>query len=194
LTLNMRATSGGGTATATAITRTLDAAPPTDGTLIATPGNAQVVLTWSGFADAGSGLAVYKVVWSDITPTVSCTGNAFGYSGTSTSFTHSGLVNGAVYSYRVCAFDNVGNVSPGATASATPQGPDTTPPVPGVLTVSGPQFASFVGSPFALTANFTDNESAVTSCQYTVDGTTCLPATVSPTSPTFTRTTTAPPP
>src|SRR5262249_50285264 len=93
LSLNMRATSGGGTATATAITRTLDAAPPTDGPLIATPGNAQVVLTWSGFADAGSGLAVYKVVWSDITPTVSCTGNAFGYSGTSTSFTHSGLVN-----------------------------------------------------------------------------------------------------
>ena len=34
----------------------------------------------------------------------------------------SGLTNGTSYSYRVCAFDAVGNVSTGATAGATPQG------------------------------------------------------------------------
>jgi hypothetical protein len=44
----------------------LDRTIPSNGTMTATPGNAQVMLTWSGFADAGSGIATgsYKLYYS----------------------------------------------------------------------------------------------------------------------------------
>jgi hypothetical protein len=42
------------------------------------------------------------------------------YIGTETTFAHTGLVNGTLYTYRVCAVDNAGNTSTGATASAAP--------------------------------------------------------------------------
>lgn len=45
------------------------------------------------------------------------------YSGTGISYTHNSLTNGTTYYYRVCAYDNAGNVSTGATTSATPQAP-----------------------------------------------------------------------
>ena len=103
----------------------LDQTPPTNGTLTASPGNAQVTLNWSGFADSGSGLAAsapYKLVFSASgSPFVSCTADAFAYSGSSTTFTHTGLMNGVTYYYRLCASDTAGNVSVGATASAMPQ-------------------------------------------------------------------------
>ncbi|MCX6736915.1 MAG: hypothetical protein NTW73_02430, partial [Candidatus Parcubacteria bacterium] len=41
------------------------------------------------------------------------------YSGTSTSYVHPGLNSTTSYSYRLCAYDKVGNVSSGATVTAT---------------------------------------------------------------------------
>ena len=42
----------------------LDTRDPTDGTVTATPGDAQVALEWTGFTDTGSGMESYKVVFA----------------------------------------------------------------------------------------------------------------------------------
>ncbi len=126
LTINMRATSSGGTGTATAINRTVDATAPTDGTLTATAGDQQVSLSWSGFSDAGIGLDTtdtYKLVYLTTGfPNANCTnGTDITAVTTQTSYVHTGLTNGTTYYYRLCAYDRAGNISTGVTASATPQ-------------------------------------------------------------------------
>jgi hypothetical protein len=98
----------------------LDATPPQDGTLTAVPGNKQVALSWSGFSDAGSGLQSYQLYYSATAIPTPATG-AKVYQGKALSFVHPGLTNGAACYYRLCAVDKVGNVSVGATASATPK-------------------------------------------------------------------------
>ena len=107
----------------------LDQTPPNNGTLTATAGNAQVSLSWTGFADGGSGLASsnpYKLVFATGgSPAASCTSGNQIFLGTDTSFIHTGLTNGITYNYRVCANDNAGNTSTGASASATLHGPAT---------------------------------------------------------------------
>jgi len=66
--------------------------------------------------------------------------------------------------------------------------PDSTVPVAGIVTPSN-EFGGFVDSPFNLTTSFTDNQSAVTGCEYTVNGgTTWLFATPSGLAPNFTCT------
>jgi len=93
---------------------------PTDGTLTATAGNGSVSLGWTGATDSGSGFGSYKLVYQGgATPPSDCTGSAL-YTGTGTSYDHGGLTNGNTYSYRLCAYDALSNVSAGATASATP--------------------------------------------------------------------------
>jgi hypothetical protein len=42
------------------------------------------------------------------------------YTGTGTTFTHTGLPGGTVRNYRVCAIDRVGNRSSGAMVRVTP--------------------------------------------------------------------------
>lgn len=108
----------------------VDTVSPIDGTLTATPEDGQVTLNWDGFSDnAGSGLNTYKVVRSkDGYPPEKCISGTQIYLGSATSTTDTGLSNGTPYYYRVCAYDNAGNVSNGATASATPKSSDTTPP------------------------------------------------------------------
>jgi len=102
-----------------------DLSAPTNGTLTATAGNQQVSLSWSGFADSGSGLATsntYKLVYMINRFPSDCSEGTQIYRGPSTSYTHTGLTNGTTYYYRVCAYDAVGNISTGATAYATPTG------------------------------------------------------------------------
>jgi len=103
-----------------------DGTAPTDGTLNATLGDAQVSLSWSGFTDSGgSGLKstdTYKVVRNTGGyPNSQCTSGTQVYLGSGNSTTDTGLTNGTTYYYRACAYDNAGNVSTGATATATPQ-------------------------------------------------------------------------
>jgi len=101
----------------------LDTTAPTNGTLSATAGNAQISLSWSGFSDATSGIGSYKLVYSTGGyPNASCTSGNQIYSGTNTSYTHTTLTNGTTYYYRVCAIDNAQNTSLGITANATPAG------------------------------------------------------------------------
>jgi predicted CxxxxCH...CXXCH cytochrome family protein len=124
LTINMRATSSGGTGTGTAINRTVDSTAPTDGTLTATGGDTQVSLSWTAATDGESGLATtntYRLVYDTAGTPADCNAGTQIYQGTATSYTHTGLTNGTTYYYRVCATDAVGNESAGATASATPQ-------------------------------------------------------------------------
>jgi M6 family metalloprotease-like protein len=99
---------------------------PFDGTSSATPDDSQVDLSWSGFSDSGSGLDgsdTYKVVYSTAGyPSVYCTdGTDITDVTTQTSYSHSGLSNGTAYYYRVCAYDDVGNISSGSIASETPE-------------------------------------------------------------------------
>ncbi len=118
----------------------LDQTAPTNGTLTATAGNAQVSLSWSGFTDSGSGLAStnrYKLVFSTGgTPATSCTSGTQLLLGTATSFTRTALTNGTTYYYRVCALDNAGNSSTGARANARPSAGDTTRPT-GTIRING---------------------------------------------------------
>jgi len=95
---------------------------PSDGTLTATEGSQQVDLSWSGFSDAGSGLATvdtYKLVF-DTSAVADCNVGTQIYLGTSTTYLHSGLTDGTTYYYRSCAFDALSHMSAGATAQATP--------------------------------------------------------------------------
>ena len=66
---------------------------------------------------------------------------------------------------------------------------DVTAPVAGTITPANTRNGNWIDSPFDLSATFTDNESAVTSCEYTIDGGgTWQPAAVTGAMPTFTCT------
>jgi hypothetical protein len=104
----------------------LDTTAPTGGTVTARPGNGQLALSWTGFVDAGTGVASYRVAGAPgSTAPARCDGPVV-YAGTATTATIAGLGNGTAYSVRVCAVDAAGNLSAGATVSATPRS-DTLP-------------------------------------------------------------------
>jgi glucose/arabinose dehydrogenase len=101
-----------------AATVTAPVPPGAPTNLVATPGNAQVGLTWS----AVSGATSYTVKWS------TTAGGGAGYSiaqgglGT-TSYTHTGRTNGTTYYYVVTATGAGGEGSSSTEASATPAAP-----------------------------------------------------------------------
>ena len=108
-----------------------DTTPPTNGTVTVTAVvTQQLTVSWSGFADAGSGIASYRVVFQagSMAPT-SCNAGTLvpGYAGAATTLVHAGLVNGRVYSYRVCAIDRSGYMSTGRAATSPPVH-ETNPP------------------------------------------------------------------
>lgn len=89
-----------------------DSTVPTAPTVTATPGDAQVVLTWTGATDnvAVTSYEVYR-------------NNVLVGSPTAASFTDTLLTNGTSYNYTVKAVDAAGNKSvASATVSATPTG------------------------------------------------------------------------
>ncbi len=99
---------------------TLDTKPPTNGVVTAAASPLSLKLSWAGFADATSGVAKYRVVQSTTStdaPT-SCSGGTTLTEGPATSLT---VVTPAKTTrrFRVCAFDNAGNLSTGATVTAT---------------------------------------------------------------------------
>jgi predicted CxxxxCH...CXXCH cytochrome family protein len=126
LNINMRATSTGGTTTATQIQRTVDATVPTDGTLTVTAGNLQNSISWTTATDTGGG-AITSYILRFATGATAPANCASGTAVTGSPFsaailatTHAGLTNGTQYSYRLCAADSLGNTSGGVTKSATP--------------------------------------------------------------------------
>jgi predicted CxxxxCH...CXXCH cytochrome family protein len=135
LNINMRATSTGGTTTATQIQRTVDTSVPTDGTLTVTAGNAQNSISWTAATDpGGSGIASYILRFNTgvtATAPANCTtGTAVPgspFTAATLSTPHTGLTNGNQYAYRLCAVDNLTNTSGGVTKTVTPAaGPVTT--------------------------------------------------------------------
>jgi titin len=100
---------------------------PTD--VAATPGDGQVVLSWTGPADDG-GSAVTGYV---VTPFVGTTAQSpTTYSSVATSETVAGLVNGTSYTFTVAAINGVGD-SP-ASAPSTAVTPATVPTAPSGVT------------------------------------------------------------
>src|SRR5207247_6660538 len=76
----------------------LDQTAPANGSATSTVGSSQVTVSWSGFADTGSGLAgaPYKLVFSTVAR-AACgdTAGALLVSGSAMSFTHTGLTCGS---------------------------------------------------------------------------------------------------
>jgi hypothetical protein len=79
-----------------------------------------VALSWSGFTDAASGVASYRLVAQQgtVAPPARCEGGTLLATGAGTSFVHSGLAAGASWSYRVCPVDVLENVGAGVTRTA----------------------------------------------------------------------------
>jgi fibronectin type 3 domain-containing protein len=97
--------------------------PPSAPTgLVATAGNAQVMLTWNVSSAATS----YNVKRS------TTNGNGYAQVGspTTASFTDPSLTNGTTYYYVVTAVDSAGESAPSSQASATPMAPAQPPPAP----------------------------------------------------------------
>src|SRR5208282_1657966 len=94
--------------------------PPSAPTgLVATAGNAQVMLTWT----ASTGASSYNVKRSTTNGGPYSTVN----SPTVTNYTDSGLTNGTTYYYVVTAVNSSGESGPSSQASATPAAPTQAP-------------------------------------------------------------------
>ncbi|QXE90541.1 Ig-like domain-containing protein [Geomonas subterranea] len=100
----------------------IDTVAPTDGAASANSGDGYINVTWTGASDSGAGLDPvnsYKLVKSAVSTPADCSGTAL-YTGNGTSYFDTAVTNGTTYYYRVCALDEVGNLSAGATISASP--------------------------------------------------------------------------
>ncbi|HNC96896.1 MAG TPA: fibronectin type III domain-containing protein, partial [Myxococcota bacterium] len=110
----------GNVSTAVSDSILMDSTAPTGGTVAGTAGSgASIDLAYSGFTDAESGVASYKVVYvAGTTAPASCSTGTTGYSGVSVNPAISGLAANTTYAFRVCALDAVGNVGTGVTTTA----------------------------------------------------------------------------
>ncbi|HET6517171.1 MAG TPA: fibronectin type III domain-containing protein, partial [Nitrosopumilaceae archaeon] len=107
--------------------------PPPDpiSDLIATPGNGQVLLTWTAPFDNGSTIKSYKVIlWQTGTDVFTIYPNI---ASTTTEATASGLKNGVSYSFKVVAINAGGDGPDSNIVSATPSG-NPSPFVPDKIT------------------------------------------------------------
>ena len=101
--------------------------------LTATPGNAQVTLSWAAPAsDGGSPVSGY-IVYQGTSPGGETGAPVSGSLVTATSYTVTGLANGTTYYFRVIAVNAVGQSPPSGEASAIPV---TVPGAPAGLTVT----------------------------------------------------------
>ncbi len=114
----------------------LDTLAPSGAVLSASAMNAGAVLTWTAATDSGSGIARYRVVSQagGTAPSGSCDSGTLVYEGTDRSVTLSSLTNDADVSFRLCTFDNAGNVDDTVTATVRPS---ASAGGPGTLTING---------------------------------------------------------
>lgn len=106
-----------------------DTSPPTSVSDFATtPGDGEVGLSWTNPTEIDfQGVRVLRK--SDAYPANFNDGTLV-YSGSGTSATDTGLLNGALYYYGAFAFDDVPNYASAAIATATPVSSLITPPIP----------------------------------------------------------------
>jgi hypothetical protein len=105
----------------------VDRKAPDGGALSGFGGANPIVLNWPGITDnGGSGINWYKLQRTNgPTPPASCSAGTNIYQGTENSTADSGVSSGQEYSYRLCAYDAVGNVNSGYVATATAGEPCT---------------------------------------------------------------------
>ena len=109
-----------------------DTTPPSPLTnFVATPGNAQVTLSWthSTSADNKGALVRFKTTGYPTSPSdgsVAC--DELGAPGSFDSCVHSGLANGTTYYYAAFAYDAVPNYATAVQAQAQPSAPVNVPP------------------------------------------------------------------
>lgn len=123
----------GNRATSGTFTINIDQTPPGNVTnFTATPGSAQVSLSWTnpGDGDFAGTLIRFKTTGY---PTSASDGTQI-YNSNGTSYNHTGLTNGVTYYYKAFAYDTLSNYASGAQASATPGG--------GPVTISNSAFDS----------------------------------------------------
>ena len=112
-----------------------DTTPPNLGNFIALPEDSKVNLYWIDFNDVTSGIVNY-VLYGGTTMPTSCSGTAL-YTGTGLSYEHTGLTNSTTYYYRLCIYDNAGNMNT-ITTFAKPV-PETNAPILSVFTINNGQ-------------------------------------------------------
>jgi chitinase len=140
----------------------LDTKAPVNGTLTPTQlaGN-QIKLDWIPFSDVTSGLAGYKLVRGAKVPAASCTGTAiFTPSATDTTYTDTSSEQGMKYFYRLCAVDNAGSVSTGATTPAIMAIPEVNKPSGNVSITTQGNYTSKAAVTLNLTASDDTNVAA----------------------------------
>ena len=103
-------------ATPVAASITLDATAPTNGTLAASLSAGLATLVWSGAKDTGSGLASYRLVSMLGSAPRDCASGTLAYAGASMTYKTAALPVGTTY-FRLCAVDNLTNISAGVTTS-----------------------------------------------------------------------------
>jgi hypothetical protein len=122
----------------TAATIMLDTKAPANGKLTATKQPSDVIqLDWTEFIDIGSGRANYVLAYSTgVKPPANCLNPTVStiLAGAS-SYTTPALINGATYSFRLCAVDNAGNLSTGATVTSRAV-PEVIPPALDTFTIN----------------------------------------------------------
>ncbi len=104
--------------------------------LTATAGNSQITLSWTvPSSNGGSAITGYNVYRGTTSGSEGTTpvGTA---SGSTLSYTDTGLTNGQTYFYKVTAVNSVGQSMPSNEASATPAAPSTVPSAPTGLTAN----------------------------------------------------------
>jgi hypothetical protein len=108
-----------GVASATPATASviLDTTAPVEGTLVASVTAFTAMLTWSGYADAGSGMAGYRLIVGTAAIAATCPGTP-AYEGTATTFSKTFTAGGTYYA-RLCGKDALGNISQGRVATIT---------------------------------------------------------------------------
>jgi hypothetical protein len=121
---------GNRSATPATTTVVLDRVPPVDGAVVATSTPGAVALSWSGFSDSASSVVGYRVAEGrGARPPSNCS-RGLVYTGDAVALDVP-VAGPGPQSWRVCAVDEAGNVSSGATVVAEPAA-ETDPPV-GVL-------------------------------------------------------------
>lgn len=138
----------------------LDRQAPTTGTLVAEPGDAQLHLSWGGFADVDSGVDHYRVMVGLNSPPSCATGTP-AWEGSETAVSVGGLTNGTRYGVSVCAVDAVGNVSRPVTARVVPI-PESDGPVGSLVINDGAPYTRTRRVGLALAA--TDASSVTSAC------------------------------
>jgi hypothetical protein len=120
---------------------TLDTTAPTEGALAGAGTGLTVKFSWSGYADAGSGLASYRLMIGTAAIAAACPGTP-AYEGTDTAFTRTFTAGGTYYA-RLCARDAAGNLTQGRAATITV----VAPPVRRAVAFSGADNTTQPGNP-----------------------------------------------